>query len=90
MQRDYWYTVARDPAELEAVARIGRTARPARAARDSARGGCRRASAPVVFAPEMARGLFGHFIGAIRGASQYRKASFLLDAAGEQVFPTFI
>ncbi len=38
----------------------------------------------------MARGLFKHFIGAIRGASQYRKASFLLNAAGESVFPSFL
>ena len=32
--------------------------------------------------PELARGLFGSFLGAIRGGSQYRRASFLLDAAG--------
>ncbi|MGK3916726.1 metallopeptidase TldD-related protein, partial [Enterococcus faecium] len=46
--------------------------------------------APIAFSPEMARGLFRHFIGAIRGASQYRKASFLLNAAGEEIFPTFL
>jgi PmbA protein len=44
----------------------------------------------VLFSPDMARGLFRHFIGAIRGGSQYRKASFLLNAAGEQVFPAFL
>jgi PmbA protein len=38
----------------------------------------------------MARGLFKHFIGAIRGASQYRKASFLLNAVGQEVFPAFL
>ena len=38
----------------------------------------------------MARGLFRHFVGAIRGSSQYRKASFLLDAAGEEIFPGFL
>jgi PmbA protein len=38
--------------------------------------------APVMFIPEMARGLFRSFIGAIRGTSQYRKTTFLLDAAG--------
>ena len=43
--------------------------------------------APVLYSPDMARGLISHFIGAIRGGSQYRRASFLLDAAGEQVFP---
>jgi PmbA protein len=46
--------------------------------------------APVLFAPEIARGLFAHFLGAIRGSSQYRKSSFLLGAAGESVFPSFI
>ena len=38
----------------------------------------------------MARGLFAHFIGAIRGPSQYRKASFLLDAAGAAGVPAFL
>ncbi len=44
----------------------------------------------MAFTPDLARGLFRHFVGAIRGASQYRKSSFLLDAAGEQVFPKFL
>jgi PmbA protein len=43
--------------------------------------------APVLFVPELARGLIGHFVAAIRGSSQYRQASFLLNAAGQQVFP---
>ena len=89
MQRDYWYTIARDAGELEAAAGIGRTA----AARALARLGGRRLAtrkAPVAFTPDMARGLFRHFIGAVSGTSQYRKSSFLLDAAGEQVFPEFL
>jgi PmbA protein len=89
MQRDYWYSVARDAAQLEPVAAVGRAA----GSRALARLGARRLTtrkAPVAFTPEMARGLIGHFIGAIRGTSQYRKASFLLGAAGSQVFPAFI
>lgn len=89
MQRDHWYSVARDPADLEDAARIGRIA----GERALARLGARRLTtrkAPVAFAPDIARGLIGHFIGAIRGTSQYRKASFLLDAAGSQVFPAFV
>jgi PmbA protein len=89
MQRDYWYTIARDPAELEAVAGIGRTA----GQRALARLGARRLTtrkAPVAFSPDMARGLFRHFVGAISGTSQYRKSSFLLNAAGEQIFPAFL
>src|SRR5246127_253469 len=89
MQRDHWYTVARDPADLEDAAHVGRLA----GERALARLGARRLAtrkAPVAFSPDMARGLVGHFIGAIRGTSQYRKASFLLDAAGSQVFPAFL
>jgi PmbA protein len=89
MERDYWYTVARDPAELEAVDSVGRIA----GERALARLGARRLTtrrAPVAFAPEMARGLFRHFVGAISGTSQYRKSSFLLNAAGEAVFPAFL
>ena len=89
MQRDYWYTVARDPADLEDAASIGRTA----GARALARLGAQRLTtrkAPVAFTPDVARGLFRHFVGAISGSSQYRKSSFLLDAAGEQIFPKFL
>jgi PmbA protein len=89
MQRDYWYSTARDPVELEDAESVGATA----GKRAVARLGARKLStrkAPVVFSPDMARGLYRHFIGAIRGPSQYRKASFLLNAAGEQVFPTFV
>jgi PmbA protein len=89
MQRDYWYTTARDPADLEAAEAIGRTA----GQRAVARLGSRKLStrkAPVAFSPDMARGLIKHFAGAIRGAAQYRKASFLLDSAGKQVFPSFL
>jgi PmbA protein len=86
MQRDHWYSIARDAQRLLPPAEVGRRA----ATRALARLGARRLAtqrAPVLFAPELARGLYSHFIGAIRGASQYRRSSFLLDAAGEQVFP---
>jgi PmbA protein len=89
MQRDYWYTVARDPTALESAGAIGRRA----AQRALRRLGARRLTtrrAPVLYAPELARGVFGHFIGAISGTSQYRRSSFLLNAAGEPVFPSFL
>jgi PmbA protein len=89
MQRDYWWSVARDPVELEAAASIGRTAGERALARLDARRLMTR-RAPVAYAPDMARGLFRHFIGAVSGPSQYRKSSFLLNAAGERVFPSFL
>ena len=89
MQRDYWYSSARDPADLDDPLAIGRTA----GRRAVARLGARRlptGKAAVLFAPEVARGFIGHFIGAISGGSQYRKTTFLLGAAGQQVFPSWV
>jgi PmbA protein len=86
MQRDYWYTSSRDWQELQDPESVGRES----ARRTIARLGPRKIStrrAPVLFVPELARGLIGHFVAAIRGSSQYRQASFLLNSAGQQVFP---
>jgi PmbA protein len=89
MQRDYWYTVARDAKDLESPEAVGRKA----AERTVARLGARRIStrkAPVLYVPELARGLVGHYLAAMRGGSQYRRSSFLLDREGSQVFPDFV
>ncbi|MBK8181583.1 MAG: metalloprotease PmbA [Candidatus Competibacteraceae bacterium] len=89
MQRNHWYSVARDPTELAAAAAVGQKA----ARRALRRLGSRRLEtrqAPVLFAPELARGLIGHFIAAVRGGALYRKASFLLDRLGTAVFPAFV
>lgn len=89
LERDYWYTTARVPAELEKPESVGETA----ASRTIRRLGARQLSSrtvSVVFPAELARGLFGHLVGAITGTSQYRKASFLLDAAGERILPDFM
>lgn len=89
MQRDYWYTTARDAKELESIESTGRKAGERALVRLGARKLTTR-RAPVLFAADIARGLLGHFVAAIRGTSQYRKASFLLDAAGQTVFPPFV
>jgi PmbA protein len=89
MQRDHWYTTARDWRDLEEAGAVGRRS----AERTAARLGSQKLvtrRAPVLFSAETARGLFGHFLAAIRGGSQYRKSSFLLGAAGQQVFPPFL
>jgi PmbA protein len=86
MQRDYWYSSSRDWRDLEPAEIIGRES----ARRTIARLGPRKLStrrSPVLFVPEVARGLIGHFVSAIRGSSQYRQSSFLLNSVGEQVFP---
>ncbi|MGE5626013.1 MAG: metalloprotease PmbA [Bacillota bacterium] len=89
MQRDYWYTYARDVKLLESPEAVGVKA----AERTVARLGARRLStrrAPVLFVPELARGLVGSFLGAMRGGAQYRRASFLLGAVDQKLFPDFV
>jgi PmbA protein len=86
MERDYWYSTVRDWRELEDVASIGRRSGE-RAVR---RLGARKlgtTKVPVLYSPDVARGLVSYYVGAIRGGSQYRRASFLLESAGQQVFP---
>jgi len=89
MQRDYWYTVDRRSDRLEASVEVGRKA----AQRTLDRlGACKipTCQAPVIFQADIATGLLRSLIGAIRGASLYRKATFLLDQLGEQIFPDFV
>ena len=89
MQRDYWYSVARNANDLESSRHVGAMA----AERVVRRLGAQSLSSrqcPVLYAPEVAASLLGHFIGAISGGSLYRKSSFLLDALETQVFPEFI
>src|SRR5690606_42096466 len=83
------YSAGRVPESLELETHICRHA----AQRAMARLGARQIStrkAPVLFAAELARGFFGHMVAAVRGTSQYRRSSFLLDAMGEQVLPAFV
>lgn len=89
MQRDYWWSSARAPEDLEGAAAVGRRA----AERTLARLGARpieTREAPVLFQAEVAAGLLRHLIGAIQGVSLYRRASFLLDRLGEAIFPPFV
>lgn len=86
MQRDYWYDHGRRADALASAQSIGRKA----AERTTSRLGARSVptcNVPVIFTAEVARGLFGHLLGAISGGALYRKASFLVDALGEQLFP---
>ncbi|MEE4362007.1 MAG: metalloprotease PmbA [Pseudomonadales bacterium] len=86
MQRDYWYTSSRVPAELESPEAVGRRA----AERALARLGARPVDTnrvPVAFATEIAPGLIGSFLSAISGGALYRRASFLCDSLGTRLFP---
>ena len=89
MERDYWYSVARDPKQLMSAEALGRRAAE-RAVRRLNGKSVRSQAVPVVFPAEIARGLVGHLVAAIAGGAQYRKATFLLDALGEQLFPSAV
>lgn len=89
MERDYWYSSARQADALEDMASIGHKA----AERTLSRLGAKKLStrtAPILFSADVAASLLGHFISAIRGGSLYRKASFMLDRVDEQIFAEHI
>ena len=89
MQRDYWYTASRDPAELTSPEDFGRYAAKRALARLNARQiGTRKC--PVLFEAPVAIGLINSFVYAVSGSSLYRKSSFLLDALGKRIFPEHI
>jgi PmbA protein len=89
LERDYWYTVSRHPDDLETPEEVGDEAARRAVQRLDARTISTR-KVPVLYPAELAKGLFGHLVAAVRGTAQYRRASFLLDAAGETILPSFI
>lgn len=89
MQRDYWYSTARHPADILQVEEIGRIAAERTVRRLKARK-LSTLQCPVLFEAPVAASLFGHFVGAVSGGSLYRKSSFLLDHLGQQVFSDIV
>src|SRR5699024_8376868 len=89
MQRDYWYDSVRAADDFMSAQALGRKA----AERTLALLGARRLSTrqcPVLFTPEVARGLIGHLLAAVSGGSLYRHASFLVDAKGKRILPEWL
>ncbi|MFN3964106.1 MAG: metalloprotease PmbA [Silanimonas lenta] len=89
MQGQHWYSAALRAADLEPAAQVGRKA----AERTLARLDPRPAPTgefPVLFVPEVARSLVAHLVGAVSGGALYRKASFLLGAVGQRLFPHWV
>jgi len=89
MQRDGWYSKARDFNDLESIKDISQEAAKRTVARLSSRKLTTR-QAPVIFEAPVASALFSALITAIAGASLYRRATFLLDKKGEQIFSDHI
>lgn len=89
MERDYAYTIARKLDDLKSAQWVGEEC----ARRTLSRLAPRKLAtqrAPVIFAPEVATGLFGHLVGAISGTSVYRKSTFLPDSLGKQILPDWL
>ncbi len=84
MQRDFWWSQARSFRDLQQPEEVGREA----ARRTLRMLDARRVptqQVPVVFAPEMARGLVGLVFNAACGDAIYRGASIFAGKLGEQV-----
>ncbi len=89
MQRDDWYSAHRVAERLADPEALGRYA----GERALARLGARKIStckAPVLFEAPIATQLIGSFVAAASGGSLYRKASFLVDSLGKQVFSPIV
>ena len=89
MERDYWYSVARDRSEMQSAEEVGRIA----GQRTLDRLGSRKiptCQTPVIYEAQVASSLLSHLISAISGGALYRKSSFLLDYKDKQIFPEHI
>lgn len=84
MQRDYWYTNARDAADLESAASVGKLAGERTVKRLGARP-IKTGQFPVLFEAPLASGLISSLLSAISGGNLYRKSSFLLDSLGSLI-----
>ena len=84
MERDYWFTIARDFSGLESPELVGRTA----AERVIRRLGATKVETqkvPIIFEPRVARTLLGNLFDAVQGMAIYRHASFLAGKLGQKI-----
>jgi PmbA protein len=85
MERDYDHASARHAGDLRSAEEIGRMAGEKAVKRLNPRS-MKSQTVPVVFHPDEAAGLLGHFSGAISGVAIARGVSFLKDRMGQPVF----
>ena len=84
MQRDYWFSVARNLGRLDSPEQVGKIA----AQRTLRRLGARKvktAQVPIVFDPMVADSILDHIFEGINGDSVYRGASFLAGKLGQKI-----
>jgi PmbA protein len=85
MERDYDHASARHASDLRDAEEIGRTAGEKAVKRLNPRS-MPSQSLSVIFHPDEAASLLGHFVGAISGTAIARGVSFLKDRMGQQLF----
>lgn len=86
MERDYQYTVERNPHKMVDGLTIGKEAAERTVAKLSAQK-IPTQQVPVIFHAQIASGLLSHFLGGISGGRLFRQSSFLIDSLGKQIFP---
>jgi PmbA protein len=84
MQRDYWFSVARNLGRLESPEHVGKVAAQRTLRRLGARKG-KTAHVPVVLDPLVAASMLDHIFEGVNGDSVYRGASFLAGKLGEKI-----
>jgi len=84
MERDYWYSYARDYHSLDSPESVGRKAAE-RAIRRLGSVKVETQKVPVVFEPRTARTLLSSICDAVSGTAVYRRASFLAGKLGEKI-----
>ncbi len=89
MQRDYWYSEARNPVDLLTPQEVGRITAERTVRRLNARK-MATMQVPVIFEAPVAASLLGSFVNAVSGGSLYRKSSFLLGQLGQPVFSSIM
>ena len=89
MQRDDWYVSERSPDDLPRPEAIGDYAGRRALARLRGRK-IDTTQAAILFEAPVANGLLAQFVSAASGGSLYRKASFLLDSQGKQIFSPIV
>jgi PmbA protein len=84
MERDYWFTIARNYIGLEDPEAVGRKAAE-RALRRLGAVKVETQRVPVVFEPRISRTLLGNIFDAVDGRAIYRNASFLAGKLGQRI-----
>jgi len=84
MQRDYWFSVARNLDRLESPEHVGKIAAQRTLRRLDARK-VKTQQVPIIFDPLVANSILGHIFEGVNGDSVYRGASFLAGKLGEKI-----